>query len=68
MVVLIRGFATYKETFQTMKSIVEDIGKTAMISEDNPDFIVNRILTPIINEAVYALFEGVGTVASIDAD
>ena len=52
LVELIRGFATSDETFQTMKSIVERIGKTAMISEDYPAFIVNRILIPMINEAV----------------
>lgn len=67
LVELIRGFATSDETFQTMKAIVERIGKTAMTSEDYPAFIVNRILIPMINEAVYTLFEGVGTVASIDA-
>ncbi len=67
LVELIRGFATSDETFQTMKAIVERIGKTAMTSEDYSAFIVNRILIPMINEAVYTLFEGVGTVASIDA-
>ncbi|MGM0585393.1 MAG: 3-hydroxybutyryl-CoA dehydrogenase [Pseudomonadota bacterium] len=66
LVELIRGIATSEETFQIMKGVVERIGKTAASAEDFPAFIVNRILLPMINEAVYTLYEGVGTVESID--
>lgn len=67
LVELIRGIATSDETFAAAKSLVERLGKTATVAEDFPAFLVNRILMPMINEAVYALFEGVGTVESIDA-
>lgn len=67
LVELIRGIATSEDTFQTFSSVVEKLGKTAAIAEDYPAFIVNRVLIPMINEAVYALYEGVGDVASIDA-
>jgi 3-hydroxybutyryl-CoA dehydrogenase len=66
LVELIRGIATDEETFQTLSDVVEKLGKTSATSEDYPAFIVNRILVPMINEAVYALYEGVGSVASID--
>ena len=66
LVELIRGIATDEETYRTMREVVERIGKTAASSEDFPAFIVNRILLPMINEAVYTLYEGVGTVESID--
>ncbi len=66
LVELIRGIATNKETYETLKSLVQQIGKTAASAEDFPAFIVNRILMPMINEAIYALYEGVGTVESID--
>ena len=66
LVELIRGIATGEETFDAMKGLVASIGKTATTSEDFPAFIVNRILVPMINEAVYALYEGVGTVEGID--
>ncbi len=66
LVELIRGIATDEATYTTLASVVEKIGKTASASEDFPAFIVNRILVPMINEAVYTLYEGVGTVASID--
>ena len=66
LVELIRGIATDDETFQTMKAVVAKLGKTATNSEDFPAFIVNRILLPMINEAVYTLYEGVGSVQSID--
>lgn len=66
LVELIRGIATEDETFATAKTFVESLGKTTAISEDFPAFIVNRILLPMINEAVYTLYEGVGTVAAID--
>lgn len=67
LVELIRGIATDQETFATMQEVVGRLGKTATNSEDYPAFIVNRVLIPMINEAVYALFEGVGNVNSIDA-
>ncbi|NDV02340.1 3-hydroxybutyryl-CoA dehydrogenase [Pseudoroseicyclus tamaricis] len=66
LVELIRGIATDEETFQSCLEVVESLGKTAATAEDYPAFIVNRILIPMINEAVYALYEGVGSVRSID--
>jgi len=66
LVELIRGIATDEETYRTLAGVVEKLGKTAATSEDFPAFIVNRILMPMINEAVYTLYEGVGTVKSID--
>lgn len=66
LVELIRGIATDDATYQTILGVVEKIGKTAATAEDFPAFIVNRILMPMINEAVYTLFEGVGNVQSID--
>ncbi len=66
LVELVRGIATDKETFDSCLAVVERLGKTASSSEDFPAFIVNRILMPMINEAVYTLYEGVGSVKSID--
>lgn len=66
LVELIRGIATDQETYQTCLKVVERLGKTAASAEDFPAFIVNRILMPMINEAVYTLYEGVGSVKSID--
>lgn len=66
LVELIRGIATSDDTYQMLHNVVCKLGKTASSSEDYPAFIVNRVLIPMINEAVYALFEGVGNVASID--
>lgn len=66
LVELIRGIATGKETFDACYAVVDRLGKTAATAEDFPAFIVNRILMPMINEAVYALYEGVGSVGSID--
>ncbi|MBM1222119.1 3-hydroxybutyryl-CoA dehydrogenase [Ponticoccus sp. SC2-23] len=66
LVELIRGIATDKETFDTCLGVVERLGKKASTSEDFPAFIVNRILMPMINEAIYTLYEGVGSVESID--
>ena len=66
LVELIRGIATDEPTFETMRAVVASLGKEAAIAEDFPAFIVNRILVPMINEAVYTLYEGVGTVESID--
>ncbi|MBY8976256.1 3-hydroxybutyryl-CoA dehydrogenase [Rhodobacteraceae bacterium NNCM2] len=66
LVELIRGIATDETTFNTMRELVDSIGKTATNSEDFPAFIVNRILLPMINEAIYTLYEGVGSVKGID--
>ncbi len=66
LVELIRGIATEDTTFSTARSFVESLGKITAVSEDFPAFIVNRILLPMINEAVYTLYEGVGTVEAID--
>jgi len=67
LVELIRGIATDKETFEACRGVVDKLGKTAASAEDFPAFIVNRILMPMINEAVYTLYEGVGSVESIDS-
>jgi 3-hydroxybutyryl-CoA dehydrogenase len=66
LVELIRGIATDDETFTLARSFVHSLGKTTATSEDFPAFIVNRILLPMINEAVYTLYEGVGSVEAID--
>ncbi|MGI9389392.1 MAG: 3-hydroxybutyryl-CoA dehydrogenase [Boseongicola sp.] len=67
LVELIRGIATDDDTYQACFSVVRKLGKTAASAEDFPAFIVNRILMPMINEAVYTLYEGVGSVQSIDS-
>ena len=66
LVEVIRGIATDDKTFQAALDIVKHVGKTAAYAEDFPAFIVNRILLPMINEAVYTLYEGVGNVDAID--
>ncbi len=66
LVELIRGIATDRETFEMLEGVVKRLGKISSSAEDFPAFIVNRILMPMINEAVYTLYEGVGSVASID--
>ncbi|MHC0051854.1 3-hydroxybutyryl-CoA dehydrogenase [Actibacterium sp. D379-3] len=66
LVELIRGIATDEPTYTACLKVVESLGKTAASAEDFPAFIVNRILMPMINEAVYTLYEGVGSVKSID--
>jgi 3-hydroxybutyryl-CoA dehydrogenase len=66
LVELIRGLATDEDTFSTVKALARSLGKTVAVSEDFPAFIVNRILLPMINEAVYTLYEGVGSVEAID--
>jgi 3-hydroxybutyryl-CoA dehydrogenase len=66
LVELIRGLATAEETFSIIKDFVAKIGKISVSAEDFPAFIVNRILLPMINEAIYTLYEGVGSVISID--
>ena len=66
LVELIRGIATADDTFEHSKALIARLGKTSTVSEDFPAFIVNRILLPMINEAVYTLYEGVGSVEAID--
>ncbi|MGE0830706.1 MAG: 3-hydroxybutyryl-CoA dehydrogenase [Hyphomonadaceae bacterium] len=66
LVELIRGLATSQETYETTLGFVETLGKTIANAEDFPAFIVNRVLVPRINEAVYTLYEGVGSVEAID--
>lgn len=66
LVEVIRGIATSKETFEATKELITSLGKTMTVSEDFPAFIVNRILMPMINEAIYTLYEGVGSVEAID--
>jgi 3-hydroxybutyryl-CoA dehydrogenase len=66
LVELIRGIATDEDTFKAIKALVEALGKTSASAEDFPAFMVNRILMPMINEAIYTLYEGVGSVKSID--
>ena len=66
LVELIRGIATEEETFQAIRELAVQLGKTPVAAEDFPAFMVNRILLPMINEAVYTLYEGVGSVDAID--
>ncbi|PJK31241.1 3-hydroxybutyryl-CoA dehydrogenase [Minwuia thermotolerans] len=66
LVELIRGIATEDTTFNAVREVVKNLGKTSTAAEDFPAFIVNRILLPMINEAVYTLYEGVGSVDAID--
>ncbi|MBX9758020.1 MAG: 3-hydroxybutyryl-CoA dehydrogenase [Beijerinckiaceae bacterium] len=66
LVELIRGIATDDTTFEASKAFIAKLGKTSTVSEDFPAFIVNRILLPMINEAIYTLYEGVGSVEAID--
>ncbi|TRC89058.1 3-hydroxybutyryl-CoA dehydrogenase [Mesorhizobium sp. WSM4303] len=67
LVELVRGIATEDQTFEAAKNYVKQLDKTITVSEDFPAFIVNRILLPMINEAIYTLYEGVGSVDAIDA-
>jgi 3-hydroxybutyryl-CoA dehydrogenase len=67
LVELIRGIATEADTFATAKEFVTNLGKAVIVAEDFPAFIVNRILLPMINEAIYTLYEGVGSVDAIDS-
>jgi 3-hydroxybutyryl-CoA dehydrogenase len=66
LVELIRGFGTSQETYEATRTFIESLGKTIANAEDFPAFIVNRVLIPMINEAVYTLYEGVGSVEAID--
>jgi 3-hydroxybutyryl-CoA dehydrogenase len=66
LVEIIRGLGTDEETYQQVRALAEKMGKTVAMAEDFPAFIVNRILLPMINEAIYTLYEGVGNVEAID--
>ncbi|HZO83300.1 MAG TPA: 3-hydroxybutyryl-CoA dehydrogenase [Candidatus Binataceae bacterium] len=66
LVEIIRGLATAQETFEQTRALAERLGKNTMTAEDFPGFIVNRILLPMINEAIYTMYEGVGGVTDID--
>jgi len=66
LVEIIRGIGTDETTYETARQFARSLGKTTADSEDFPAFIVNRILVPMVNEAIYTLYEGVGTVQSID--
>ena len=66
LIEIIRGIATDEPTFDAVQELAHRLGKTTSVSEDFPAFIVNRILVPMINEAIYTLYEGVGTVDAID--
>ena len=66
LVEIINGIATNDETYETAVTFAQSLGKTTAMAEDFPAFIVNRILAPMINEAIYTLYEGVGTVVAID--
>ncbi len=66
LIEIIRGIATNEETYKLMRDLAITLGKTPAVSEDFPAFIVNRILLPMVNEAVYTLYEGVGSVTAID--
>ena len=66
LVELIRGIATEDDTFEAARRLIARLGKTSTVAEDFPAFIVNRILLPMINEAIYTLYEGVGSVEAID--
>lgn len=66
LVEIIRGLATSEDTYQTTRELAERLGKSTMTAQDFPGFIVNRVLLPMINEAIYTLYEGVGGVTDID--
>ena len=66
LVEIVRGLATAPETYECVKALAERLGKTTMVAEDSPGFVVNRVLLPMINEAVYAVYEGVGKVEDVD--
>ena len=66
LVEVIRGLATSDETFQAIAGLVEKLGKVMAVSQDYPGFIVNRVLMPMINEAIFALYEGIATAEDID--
>jgi len=66
LVEIVRGLATAPDTYETVKALAGRMGKATMVAEDSPGFVVNRVLLPMINEAVYCVFEGVGSVEDVD--
>jgi len=66
LVEIVRGLATGEDTYETVKALAARMGKSTMVAQDSPGFVVNRILVPMINEAVYVLFEGIGSVEDVD--
>jgi len=66
LVEIVRGLATADETYETVRSLAERMGKSTMVAQDSPGFVVNRVLLPMINEAVYTVFEGVGNIEDVD--
>jgi len=66
LVEIVRGLATAPETYECAKSLAERMGKATMVAEDSPGFVVNRVLLPMINEAIYAIYEGIGAVEDVD--
>lgn len=66
LVEIVCGLATADETYETVRALAERMGKTTMVAQDSPGFVVNRVLLPMINEAIYAVFEGIGTIEDID--
>ena len=66
LVEIVRGLATTDDTYETVRELAERMGKVTMVAEDSPGFVVNRVLLPMINEAVYCVYEGVGSVEDVD--
>lgn len=66
LVEIVRGLATGPETYESVRALAQRMGKSTMVAEDSPGFVVNRVLLPMINEAVYCVFEGVGSVEDVD--
>ena len=66
LVEIVRGLATGTDTYETVHSLAEGMGKVTMVAEDSPGFVVNRVLLPMINEAIYCVYEGVGSVEDVD--
>lgn len=66
LVEIVRGLATSDETYESVRGLAERMGKTTMVAEDSPGFVVNRVLLPMINEAIYAVHEGVGSIEDVD--
>jgi len=66
LVEIVRGLATAPATYETVRALAERMGKVTMVAEDSPGFVVNRVLLPMINEAVYCVYEGVGSVEDVD--
>ena len=66
LVEIVRGLVTSDETYETVRQLAERMGKTTMVAADSPGFVVNRVLLPMINEGIYAVHEGVGSVEAVD--